>query len=316
MFIFIFYFYFICKKWKYYHFIHREIFRLYLVINNKFLNPMSISLDIKIIEAKIDPSFDFDDKNNLYVTLNLKSQGKQNNLMTNVVKSSHNPIWNQLFSITALNSDDILYINMYHKDVDENIKVMDEICYSIRQLEIHQQSKEREVDIKYQDKQRGKLLLYISNPIYTNEVTNECYIHIYVYDAKKVLKRDRFARSDTYFCFRLKGKESTSQRTDTIPDSTNPIWNQELEIFSNDIQNDILEVDMFHEDIWKDKKMMDTLEIPLIEHRIGEHFIFDDSVTLNRKGAGIIHFELDFLSSKMRNDQLNFTRSSPTCNIF
>ena len=71
---------------------------------------MSISLDIKIIEAKIDPSFDFDDKNNLYVTLNLKSQGKQNNLMTNVVKSSHNPIWNQLFSITALNSDDILFI--------------------------------------------------------------------------------------------------------------------------------------------------------------------------------------------------------------
>lgn len=42
--------------------------------------------------------------------------------------------------------------------------------------------------------------------------------------------------------------------------------------------------------------MMDKIFIPLNEHPIGTHYIFDQCINLKKKFAGFLHFELDFKS--------------------
>ncbi|KAK8842231.1 hypothetical protein M9Y10_026464 [Tritrichomonas musculus] len=123
-----------------------------------------------------------------------------------------------------------------------------------------------------------------------------CRIHIKAIEAKDVLRMDTLGNSDPFLRFQLKGKPESAVKTSVVYSTLNPVWNQELEIISEDYNSDILEVCMFDEDVKKDDQMMNEIEIPLRDHKIGDHFVFNDKIKLRKKVAGNLHFELDFLS--------------------
>ena len=122
-----------------------------------------------------------------------------------------------------------------------------------------------------------------------------CKIRIKAIEAKDVPRMDTLGNSDPFLKFQLKDKPETAIKTQVIYSTLNPVWNEELEIISQNYDSDILEVCMFDEDIKKDDQMMNPIEIPLRDHKIGDHFVFNDKIKLRKKNVGTLHFELDFL---------------------
>lgn len=122
-----------------------------------------------------------------------------------------------------------------------------------------------------------------------------CKIHIKAIEAKDVPKMDTLGNSDPFLKFQLKDKPESAVKTQVIYSTLNPVWNEEFDIISENYESDILQVWMFDEDIKKDDQMMNPIEIPLHEHKIGDHFVFNDKIKLRKKNVGALHFELDFL---------------------
>lgn len=118
-------------------------------------------------------------------------------------------------------------------------------------------------------------------------------VHIKVFDAKNVLNIDNIP-SNPYLKFNLKGKSDSVVKTKTIYNTLNPSWDQELDIVSDDYNNDILQVCMYTEDKENDYPLSNIYEYPLRYHSLGEHFVFNDVIEMQKSNAGILHYELDF----------------------
>lgn len=275
---------------------------------------MTVRLHIKICEAQDVLKMDTVGKSDPYVTLRLKSQNKKEKLKTQIISNTRNPVWNQEFDIIATDPNDVLLINMYDEDIKNDDKMMDELQFPISKWPAGGPLDREEIDIRLKKKNAGKLIFEVQSfpaegyssgiseravvvgPGNNNSLgTNGCKVHIKAFDAKDVLKMDTVGKSDPYLRFRLKGKKETTVKTQIISNTRNPVWNQELDVISHDRNNDILQVDMYDEDIKKDDKMMDRIEIPLRDHPIGDHYVFDDKIMLKKKDAGRLHFEINFL---------------------
>ena len=272
---------------------------------------MASRLHIKICEARKVLKMDLGGKSDPYVTLRLKSQDKKSAQKTQVISNTTDPIWNQEFDIIATDPNDVLLINMYDEDIKNDDKMMDELQYPVNSWQVGGPVDRKEIDLKLKKKKAGKLIFEVQsfpaegyasgvseravNLGGTTNGTEGCNVHIKAFDAKDVLKMDVGGKSDPYLRFRLKGKKESTAKTQIISNTRNPVWNQELNVYSNDRHNDILQVDMLDEDIKNDDKMMDRIEIPLRDHQIGEHYVFDNNIKLKKKDAGKLHFELDFL---------------------
>lgn len=96
--------------------------------------------------------------------------------------------------------------------------------------------------------------------------------------------------------FWIKGK-SSQVRTKIISNTTNPTWNQTLEILSEENTSDILLVCMFNQEENLDYPMMDVCEFPLRLHQIGEHLVFNEEIRMKNHAVGKLHFALDFIIS-------------------
>lgn len=270
---------------------------------------MACRLHIKICEAQKVLKMDLGGKSDPYVTLKLKSQDKKDVQKTQVISNTTNPIWNQEFDIVANDPNDSLLINMFDEDIKNDDKMMDELSYPVNTWQIGAPVDRKEVDLKLKKKKAGKLIFEVQAfpaegvaavseravDLEGTTATEGMRLHIKAFDAKDVLKMDLGGKSDPYLRFRLKGKKESTKKTQIISNTRNPVWNQELDVVSKDRQTDILEVDMFDEDIKNDDKMMDRISIPLREHNYGEHYVFDNEINLKKKKAGRLHFEIDFL---------------------
>lgn len=122
-----------------------------------------------------------------------------------------------------------------------------------------------------------------------------CKIFIKVFDAKNVLNLNNVP-SNPYLKFWFKGRqEATSVKTKTIYNTLNPVWNENLEIISEDYNSDIFQICMYTEDKEKGFPISDIFEFPIRYRSFGEHFVFNEEVKMQNLNAGILHFELDFL---------------------
>lgn len=92
----------------------------------------------------------------------------------------------------------------------------------------------------------------------------------------------------------IKGKSDSVVKTKTIYNTLNPSWDQELDIVSDDYNTDILQVCMYTEDKENDYPLSNIYEYPLRYHSLGEHFVFNDIIEMQKSNAGILHYELDF----------------------
>lgn len=122
-----------------------------------------------------------------------------------------------------------------------------------------------------------------------------CKLHIKAVEAKDLPKMDTLGNSDPFLKFQFKNKPESAVKTQVIYNTLNPVWNEDLEMVSENHDTDILEVFLFDEDVKKDDTMMNPIEIPLRDHKIGDHFVFNDKIKLRKKTAGNLHFEIDFL---------------------
>ena len=271
---------------------------------------MATRLHIKICEAKNVLKMDVGGKSDPYITLRLKSQDKKDFQRTQVISNNSNPVWNQEFDITATDPNDMLLINMYDEDIKMDDKMMNELQYPVHSWPVGGPVDRKEIDIKLKKKDAGKLIFEVqafpaagyASGVSERAVnlggvngTDGCTLHIKAFDARDVLKMDTVGKSDPYLRFRLKDKKGSCVKTQVISNTKNPVWNEELNLHSFDRNNDVLEVDMLDEDIKKDDKMMDRIEIPLRDHPIGEHYVFNERINKKKKDAGNLHFEIDFL---------------------
>ena len=256
---------------------------------------MACRLHIKICEAQKVLRMDLGGQSDPYITLRLKSEEKSDCLKTQVIRKTRNPIWNQEFDIIVTDSNDVLLINMYHEYFPNDDKMMDEIQFPVSTWPIGDPLDRKELDLKLKKKKAGKLIFEVQsfpleNSASDRSETEGCRIRIKAFDAKNVLE-SFIDGSDLYLRFGLKGKKDSTFKTAVISGTLNPVWNQELEIISTDRRKDILEVEMFDEDISHDYTI---IEIPLRDHPNKTHYTFNDNITLKEKGAGQLHFELDF----------------------
>ncbi|KAK8843592.1 hypothetical protein M9Y10_024649 [Tritrichomonas musculus] len=271
---------------------------------------MATRLHIKICEARNVLKMDVGGKSDPYVTLRLKSQDKKDYQKTQIISNNSNPVWNQEFDITATDPNDMLLINMYDEDIKMDDKMMDELQYPVNSWPVGGPVDRKEIDIKLKKKNAGKLVFEVqafpaggyASGVSERAVnlggvdgTNGCLIQIKAFDASDVLKMDTVGKSDPYLRFRLKDKKESTVKTQIISNTKNPVWNEELSLYSFNRNADVLEVDMLDEDIKKDDKMMDRIEIPLRDHPIGEHYVFNQNINLKKKDAGRLHFEINFL---------------------
>ncbi|KAK8900369.1 hypothetical protein M9Y10_002696 [Tritrichomonas musculus] len=271
---------------------------------------MAARLHIKICEAKKVLKMDLGGKSDPYVTLRLKSQDKKDVQKTQIISNTTDPIWNQEFDIVATDPNDVLLINMFDEDIKNDDKMMDELQFPVNTWPVGGPLDRKELDIKLKKKKAGKFIFEVqafpaegyASGVSERAVnlggssgTEGCRVHIKAFDAKDVLKMDLGGKSDPYLRFGIKGKKESRVKTQIISNTRNPIWNQELDVVSTNRSADVLEVDMLDEDIKNDDKMMDKIEIPLRDHQIGEHYVFDNNIKLKKKDAGHLHFELDFL---------------------
>ncbi|KAK8892257.1 hypothetical protein M9Y10_029481 [Tritrichomonas musculus] len=252
---------------------------------------MSCSLHVKIIEAK-----KLIKKSDLFVSLQLKSQGNVEIKKTLVIVDTKNPKWNQEFDFIASDPNDILRINMYEEGIDHDIKVMDELKFPVSTWEAGGPIDHQELSIKHKKKKAGKFIFEVQSfPLESPKRQKRCKIKINVIDAKNILRMDAGSSADPYMKFCLESNKKFSVKTQVLEDTLNPKWNQLLEIVSDDRETDVLTVDMFDEDIMNDTKMMDTIKIPLKDHPINSHYTFNKNINLKSKPAGLLHFELDFI---------------------
>lgn len=252
---------------------------------------MSCSLHVKIIEAK-----KLIKKSDLFVSLQLKSQGNNEIKKTLVIVDTKNPKWNQEFDFIASDPNDILRINMYEEGIDHDIKVMDELKFPVSTWEAGGPIDHQELSIKHKKKKAGKFIFEVQSfPLESPKRQKRCKIKINVIDAKNILRMDAGGSADPYMKFCLESNKKFSVKTQVLEDTLNPKWNQLLEIVSDDRETDVLTVDMFDEDIMNDTKMMDTIKIPLKDHPINSHYTFNKNINLKSKPAGLLHFELDFI---------------------
>lgn len=71
-------------------------------------------------------------------------------------------------------------------------------------------------------------------------------------EGRKLLIMDMEINSDPYVSLRLKSQDLKDvQKTQVISNTCNPIWNQEFDIFAEDM-NDVLLINMYNEDVKDD----------------------------------------------------------------
>lgn len=120
-----------------------------------------------------------------------------------------------------------------------------------------------------------------------------CRLHIKICEARNVLKMDLGGRADPYVTLRLKSQDNKDiQKTSAIPNTLNPIWNQEFDIFVVDL-NDVLLINMYDADIKYVDKMMNELQIPVNTWSIGGSLDrIELDIKLQKKNAGTLIFEV------------------------
>ena len=102
----------------------------------------------------------------------------------------------------------------------------------------------------------------------------------------------------SYIKIWLNDNKENSLQTKTIKGTVNPAWNENLEITSNNLDTDVLNVCLYNEGKEGEEAISDIIKIPIHDHQIGDHFSFDDNIKYRKKKAGSLHFELDFNENK------------------
>ncbi|KAK8885160.1 hypothetical protein M9Y10_044289 [Tritrichomonas musculus] len=125
------------------------------------------------------------------------------------------------------------------------------------------------------------------------------YIKIHVFGGKKLKKMDTIGNSDPYMTFEIKGDSDSKVKTSVVPNNLNPEWNEDLILEVPDIKNNCFLINLWDQDISKDDRMMNEMEISTVTIPIGKKQIFNDTIYLKKKEAGSIHFEYElFTGSK------------------
>ncbi|KAH0793346.1 C2 domain containing protein [Histomonas meleagridis] len=91
-------------------------------------------------------------------------------------------------------------------------------------------------------------------------------LHVRIIEGKNLLQMD-LGKSDPYCVLRLKSQKQT-QKTKTIKNTMNPVWNEDFDFFPEK-PDDVLLINMFDEDIAKDDKMMDELQFKVADFKPG-----------------------------------------------
>lgn len=137
-------------------------------------------------------------------------------------------------------------------------------------------------------------------PPVQDEVTNPpssvqpCKVVVKAVKGENLLKLDENG-SNPYVTFMIKGDENSVQTTKAIDDNLNPVWEQSFQFDCKDRNTDVLLVNLYDKDMTVDDKMMNELEFPLKEWKIGTHIEYNQDIKLDKKKAGQLYLEFDVL---------------------
>lgn len=101
--------------------------------------------------------------------------------------------------------------------------------------------------------------------------------------------------SDPYLTFQIKDDPDSFKRSKTCNITVNPIWNETFEFQIKEWNTAVLVVNLWDEDLKHDAKMMNELELPLIQWPVGTHAILSEDIKLRRRNAGTLFIGIDVL---------------------
>lgn len=126
-----------------------------------------------------------------------------------------------------------------------------------------------------------------------NSPTVQKYLHIKICEAKKLSKSGMHGKLCPYVSLSVRSKFDNKQLfTNTIPNTSNPVWNEEFNIILNN-NADMLIINMYNKDSKTNEKIMDQLEFPIDQWKIGNPVDRKEiDIKLKKKKVGTLIFEV------------------------